>query len=476
MVALRRFATLATRSVAALAAAALLASCTGAENAASNNETKSRTLSFTDCDKAKCEGELDGAAYQVRMPEKWNGTLLLYSHGYRQAEPSPPSFAPVETDAVVASTPETADALLAAGYGLAGSAYAKNGWAVEDGVKAGNDLHTWFVENIAKPDRVYVWGDSLGGLITQTLAEKHSDWVAGAAPMCGVLGGLNLNLDIGLDLQYAIKTLLYPEMKLTGFTSHDEAVKTWQEAERRIMAAIKDLKNGVPKLLAIAAITDGPTKTGRFDGSTVTSKVSAQVETALTGLGYATFGRYEIEQRVGGNPSTNENSDYAGRVTAAERTLANAVAPGALDKALAALEAGQKVVADPAARAAADKLGNPTGKLQDPTITLHTAYDPLVLVQNETVFGDRVRTAKGRTADLVQLYTVPPATYAAPAPYGAGHCNFTDDERVGLIRSLDEWVRSGVYPTATAVGTAMNDAKGLSPLFKPGPWPGNATN
>ena len=34
----------------------------------------------------------------------WNGTLLLYSHGYRFAAPAPPDFDPVETNAQVSST------------------------------------------------------------------------------------------------------------------------------------------------------------------------------------------------------------------------------------------------------------------------------------------------------------------------------------------------------------------------------------
>ena len=470
MVALRRHASLVGRLTAAVAAAVLLASCS-AEETPTDHESKSRTLGFTGCAKAACSGTIDGAKYQVRMPKTWNGTLLLYSHGYREAEPSPPDFAPVETDATVASTPKTAEALLAAGYALAGSAYAKNGWAVADGVQAGEKLHEWFRDNIGKPDRVYVWGDSLGGLITQTLAEKHPGWVSGAAPMCGVLAGLNLNLDLGLDVEYAVKTLFYPQMKLTGFRSHAEAVNTFTEAQKRIMAATKDVKNGVPKLIAIAAITDGPTRTARFDGSSPTSTISAAVEAILTGLGYATFGRYEIEQRVGGNPSSNEDADYAKRVSPAERTLADTIAPGALDRALAALAAGQRVSADSDARRAADKLGNPTGNLQDPTITLHTQYDQLVIVQNETVFADRVRASKRRKADLIQLYTAPPAKYTAPAPYGAGHCNFTVDERVGLIKSLDEWVRTGVAPQPEQISAAMNGAKGLTPLYRPGPWP-----
>jgi pimeloyl-ACP methyl ester carboxylesterase len=459
---------------AAVLAAGLLTACSDSEDPVSK-ETESRTLAFRGCDEVECEGQIAGAAYQVQMPQTWNGTLLLYSHGYRQAEPSPPSFAPVQTDAIVASTEETAAALLKAGYALAGSAYARNGWAVADGVKAGDDLYRWFRKNVGEPDRVYVWGDSLGGLITQILAEKYPEWVSGAAPMCGVLGGLNLNLDLALDLEYAVKTLIYPEMQVTGFASHTAAVQTFQEAQKRILAAARDLKNGVPKLLTIAAITDGPAKTGRFDGSTPTSQVSALVEAMLTGLGYATFGRYEIEQRVGGNPSTNTEADYGKRVTAAERTLSETISPGAMDRALAALAAGERIAADPDARDAADALGSPTGDLQDKTMTMHTVYDPLVLVQNEKVFGDLVNKSSRRKSDLVQVFIQPPPKYAAPAPYGAGHCNFTVNDRVGLIRALDEWVRNGVYPAAPNISRAMQGSKGFNPGYLPPPWPATAS-
>ena len=47
---------------------------------------------------------------------------------------------------------------------------------------------------IRKPARAYVWGSSLGGLVTEQLAERAS-WVDGAAPMCGVVGGSLVNFD-----------------------------------------------------------------------------------------------------------------------------------------------------------------------------------------------------------------------------------------------------------------------------------------
>lgn len=472
--------TLSLLGTAGLLAVPLLTGCGGANQQLSQLESEQSTrtnVSFNGCDKVACTGELTGAAYEIKMPDTWNGTLLIYSHGYRQAEPAPPDFAPVDTSAVPAPGDEVTSQLLADGYALAGSAFKTNGWDVLDGVAADEALHQFFVDKIAKPDRVYVWGDSLGGLITETLAEKHPEWVSGVAPLCGVLGGANLNLDLALDVAYAVKTLIYPELKLTGFASHDEAVANWEGAYKAITAAGGDIANGVPKILMVAAMVDAPSQTKTYDGATVESQVRARAESILTALGYGTFGRYEIEQRVGGNPSGNENADYDSRLSEAERSLIETVSPGSSDTLLAQLDSGERVTADPAARAAAGKLGNPTGNLQDPTITMHTAADPLVLAQNETVFAQRVSAAKGRTGDLTQLYTLPPATYSADtgAPYGAGHCNFTTGQRVGVIRLLDGWVRHGIVPAAGAIDTAFAGDPAVSATYSPGPWPAGAS-
>ena len=453
-----------------------LAGCSSEPEAVTVAKTEMSTsndVPLKSCDEVACTGDLDGAAYEIKLPDKWNGTLLIYSHGYRQAEPSPPDFAPVDTDPAPAATDEVASALLAKGYALAGSAFKTNGWDVLDGVAADEALHTFFTQKIGTPDRVYVWGDSLGGLITETLAEKHPEWVSGAAPLCGVLGGGNLNLDLALDVAYAVKTLIYPDLKLTGFASHDEAVANWQGAYDAITKAGADLTNGVPAILLTAALVDAPTQTKTYDGATVESQVRARAEAILTALGYGTYGRYEIEQRVGGNASGNDGTDYSARVSDAERSLIETVSSGATDKLLAKLDAGERVTADPAARAKFDTMGNPTGNLQDPTVTLHTSADPLVLVQNEGVFKDRVYAAKDRIGDLMQIYTTPPASYPEDtgAPYGAGHCNFTTSQRVGLIDLLDGWVRDGRVPGAAAVTAAFPEDDSVTTAYIPTPWP-----
>ncbi len=465
--------------VAALAAAALVLAACGSDGGTATDKERDQStdVAIKSCEEVTCEDTLDGAAYKLLLPEQWNGTLLLYSHGYRQAQAAPPDFvepstAPEPAPGYSDGDTGLADNLLAQGYALAGSAYATNGWAVADGVKADEDLYRFFVDEVGTPNRVYVWGDSLGGLITQVIAEKHPGWVSGAAPLCGVLGGPVANVNLSLDVAYALKTFVNPDLKLSGFTSWDDAVQNWETTADLLLEQAGDASTGVPKILMTAALVDAPNQTRTYDGSTIESQVRGYGEAVLTALGYATFGRYDIEQRVGGNPADNSTTDYATRVSDSERALIETISPGATDELLAELAAGERLTADPAAQAAFAETGTPTGAVQDPTITMHTAADPLVIVQNENLFRQRYQ-ASGSTSDLIQLFTAPPATWSETdgAPYGAGHCNFTPESRLAVIALLDDWVKNGVYPGQTAIAAAMGEDNGYSAIFQPGPWP-----
>ena len=84
----------------------------------------------------------------------------------------------------------------------------------------------------------------------------------------------------------------------------------------------------------VAALVDAPTQTSTYDGSTIESQVRARAESILTAMGYGTYGRYEIEQRVGGNPSANDGTDYSTRVSEEERSLINGVSPGSAERLL----------------------------------------------------------------------------------------------------------------------------------------------
>ena len=167
-----------------------------------------------------------------------------------------------------------------------------------------SDLHAQFVKLVGTPKRTYVWGDSLGGLVTELLAETHPEWVDGAAPMCGVLAGPNLNFDVALDVAYAVKALIDPQLKLTGYTDQQDASANWQHASAAVQKAAADVAGGgTAKVMFIGSLVDAPTATQTYDGHDLPSQVKARVEALLTALAFGTSGRYELEQRVGGNPS-----------------------------------------------------------------------------------------------------------------------------------------------------------------------------
>lgn len=423
-------------------------------------------------------GTLDGAAYSVRVPAAWNGRLVLYSHGYRQAVGG-------STAAQDAPTPAVADALLADGYAVAGSSFGRNGWAVNDGVAADVALLGWFRSHVGTPRRVYAWGDSLGGLVTQMLAQRHPSLVTAVAPMCGVLAGTNRTFDLALDLQVAVKRLLYPSLELTRYASYAESKAAFDGAFAAVAkaASIDPVTlqpnapvnpGGIARLLAVASLVDAPAKTRTSDGSTLAKTVAGVVEAVATGLYYATVDRYELERRVGGNPSTNTHVDYTRRIGAADldRFASFGFSPDLLRSFAGSVQRfGARVTADAAARSRAGGLGNPNGDLRDKTITMHTAYDPLVLVQHETVFAQRV-ASYGASARLLQLYTAPPATYGT-APYGAGHCAFTTAEYLAVVDALDTWVTTGVRPTRAAV-KAASGAPGFTTTYQPPAWPANS--
>ncbi len=467
--------------VAALSSAVLLAGCASTTTSLSSRERDVRSsdtnVKFHLCGDA-CTGTIAGAKYSIVLPDKWNGTLLLYSHGYRFASPVPADGnAPVENNAQVSSTDRDGTGadplskyLLKKGYALAGSSYKSNGWAVGDGVVAGEALHRKFVTVVGTPKRTYVWGDSLGGLVTEILAEKNTAWVDGAAPMCGAVAGPNLNFDAALDVAFAVKTLIDPSFTLTGYSSAEEANQQWESVSAAMKTAAADFAGGgTAKVLFIAGLVGAPDRTKTYDGSDIVSQVKATVESLLTALAFGTAGRYEVEQRVGGNPTDNSKTDYATRVNAGLSSLVGSVG-GDVAQYEQQLQDAPKVSADPAARAAFEKIGDTTGAISAQTVTMHTEDDPLVLVSNESVLAQRARSEK-RSGNLVQLYIAPPTSYTetAGAPYGAGHCNFSDGQREALIATLDHWVRASNYPLASGLSKAFGP--GLDPGFLPGPWP-----
>src|SRR5579884_4099943 len=99
----------------------------------------------------------DGGAWVADVPTPWNGTLLLYSHGFGP---------PVAADA---PDPGTRQALLNMGYALVGSSYDPNGswWALGSALRDQFEtLRDVRADLPSAPKRVIAFGTSMGGLIS----------------------------------------------------------------------------------------------------------------------------------------------------------------------------------------------------------------------------------------------------------------------------------------------------------------------
>jgi hypothetical protein len=91
------------------------------------------------------------------LPADWNGTVLLYSHGY--TPPGVPNAA--------RNTPDdtTKSLLLKQGYALTGSSYATTGWAVTEAVPDQLATLDTFTARFVRAGQTIAWGTSYDGLV-----------------------------------------------------------------------------------------------------------------------------------------------------------------------------------------------------------------------------------------------------------------------------------------------------------------------
>ncbi|WP_246101563.1 prolyl oligopeptidase family serine peptidase [Streptomyces cyaneus] len=380
------------------------------------------------------EGKLpSGAAYLMDVPADWNGTVLLFSHGYRPAgSPSPGEDSPDST---------TRDKLLAEGYALIGSSYATNGWAVTDAVPDQLATLDLFTEKFGTAGRTLAWGRSYGGLVTTALAERHADRFDGSLSMCGLVQGGVANWNSTLDPVFALKTLLAPgaDIPLTGFADQAAAVAAANTLASKTSAA-QQTPEGRARIALAAALHNIPgyndatqTKPGPTDWQTQ----QANQYTAVTGLIQrpAFSWRQEAESRAGGNMSWNTGVDYTAMLARSplykEVTELYQEAGLSLRTDLTALNRAPRISADPAAVGWMRHTSAFSGRLADPQLNIHTTGDALIPVQAESAYR-RAATAAGSGALLSQAYVDAP-----------GHCTFTPGERLGALHTLEHRLDTG---------------------------------
>ena len=447
----------------------------------------------------------DGAPYAMMVPANFNGTVYLYSHGYRPNIAIPAGI-PVYGGYTITNTPQPGPnatvigALLAKGYAVVGSGFARQGWNADSAIKTNVELVDLFKKQFTKTTKVVAWGESLGGFITQSLAEKHPDLFSAAAPMCMASDVTPLSTMAG-DALWGIKTFFDPSIKggnySAGAAGYAEAmgdlvkVFTVIGSLQAAFAAnpstpawpatskVPDAIKGIPSrsaLVMVALMAGVPMQSAHFDstsapaGLPASNTLSFQVainpafaalENVANAAALAVLATHDLELQAGGAIFDNTNTDYSARIAEEQFIWASALSGNSGTAGLlSVLAASPRAKADPAAVAKLKTLTSHSGKAEIPTILFTGVADPVTAAGNQQSVADKYSTYlaekwaarkvgeyKRPVNNQLVLWNFTPEKYtkytaagapdtSVPAATGTNHCNFTTSQYMAIADLL----------------------------------------
>jgi hypothetical protein len=384
------------------------------------------------------------------VPSPWNGTVLLYSHG----------FGPLV--AADAPDPVTQQELLNEGYALVGSSYdqANSWWALDTAV--GDQFAALSALEALLPSRpkhVIAFGTSMGGLISAMESEQPDAPIQGSLTTCGIVaGGVQLN-NYQLDGEYAIDQLLNPtpgSVELVNFNDNPGAGLATGYALDALAKTAQDsaplpghtISPGVARLalaMSLMNVADWPPgqsmpspfnfaaqEQGQYDIEFAPAGGSSPIQTTMD---FVEFGRPYIEQADGGNASWDKDVNFAQLVAhssyAPEIATLYREAGLNLWSDLNDLTRNADTTATPSAVYSLEHTSVPTGRLRVPELDLKTISDQLVPVQQENYYRDTVDRAGA--GDLLRQAFVQRQL----------HCNFEPSELVAGVHAIQYRVDTG---------------------------------
>ncbi len=122
-------------------------------------------------------GTLDGADYVLRIPDPWNGMLVVCCRGY--------SHDPVANVKTVGPFSGRSPTLLSQGFAVTASNYGTGGYCVPEGVTTTRQLTEYIIDNYGVTGKVFIIGASMGGCIALLLGEKYPELYSGVLDMFG---------------------------------------------------------------------------------------------------------------------------------------------------------------------------------------------------------------------------------------------------------------------------------------------------
>ena len=407
----------------------------------------------------------DGAKYAMMAPANFNGTVFIYSHGYRYAVDAPGlgySLATVQNNPVPAPLPNNDPKdqtvikyLLSQGYGIAGSTFKVQGWNANSAVATDEELISTFKTKYPTTKKVIGWGESLGGFITQALAEKNPTLLSAAGLACPALGTVEAELNGAGDFLWGMKTFFDKTIKGHDYSAGDTGTAEAMADISKIRGAAAELQasltSGVwphnsaagtalaaipPRsaLLLIGLMAGIPLKSAHFDGTTgpgsknsaaytsfalAASPALAVLENGSQAAVLGVLATLDLERQSGGPFYDNTKTDYAARVADDVQTYnaalsGNTAIAGMLAFLNPANPAAPRFAATAAAQAEYAKQIKNSGTINIPTLTLTATSDPAVPAGNTQWLVDKYAEQLAAAKEKAAAAAVSTGKYVAP--------------------------------------------------------------
>lgn len=338
-------------------------------------------------------GQLAGAEYRIDVPKSWNGSLVVWFHGYSEHG--------VTYHVAEKLSPDQQN-FLERHYAVAQSAYSEPGWAVQQAYPETEALRRYFGRRFGLPKETYAAGVSMGGAMVMISLELNARAYTGGLDLCGAVGPTFASFDRRFAFRAAFDHyfpgVMGPLVPVPAEYDDTRAVR------ERIQAALKLNPANAALLRDLMGL-----------------RTDQQV---ARDIAYFTFVLGDMQRRAGGNPFDNRNWIYAGA------SDGSSVADEELNAAVRRYPAGAR------ARQYLVHHYTPSGRLGRPMLALHTLFDPYIPPPTLTLYSEMVESA-GAGDRLVQQYV----------PHD-GHCAITPQEIGRAFDELVSWSRGGQRPVA----------------------------
>jgi hypothetical protein len=332
-------------------------------------------------------GRLGGTVYQIEIPRRWNGRLVLFMHGFGEFASS-----------AGVSPPAIRRYLIGQGFAWGASSFSST--SLIPGRAADETAALWdlFARRYGRPTRTYVTGQSMGGAATHVAAERYGNRFDGALGLCGAASqtpASSIATDFFVAAAFAAGV---SQREYNRSTSISKLIR------ERIRPALRRPRVHRRFEDIMVSLTGGPRPFAR-EGFRMEEETNW----------------HRAELQVGSRIASNRHRLY-------RLGPPSPVSSAVFNRAVIRLSTNQEL------RRAFLAGNETTGRLAMPLLTLHTTGDGQVPIDQLRLLRGRVHAA-GRDRLLVsRVFTDP------------GHCGLTTTEWAAALRALMSWVEHGERP------------------------------